>query len=52
MYNFVEMNECVEDGEQIDIQLAERIQLGQFNPSYLDDIRNSRYAQFLNWASE
>ena len=46
----IEMNEF-EDGE-FDLQLAERIQLGQFCPSQLEDILNSPYAQFLNWASE
>lgn len=42
----------VEIDPEIDVELAERIQLGQFSPTYINDIRNSKYAQFLNWANE
>lgn len=51
----IKMGEDLEMGEvdlDIDIELAERIQLGQFSPTYIEEIRNSKYAQFLNWANE
>ena len=45
---FIKMNEYSENGE-LDVSLAERIQLGQFDPMYRSDISNSRYAEFLDW---
>ena len=52
LYSLVDYDEEGEETGVIDPHIAERIQLGQFDPMYLDDIRNSKYALFLNWANE